>query len=233
MATSRILVWDLPTRLFHWSFAVGLVFCFALAEMTDEHSSWFQAHMVIGIVLGLMLALRVLWGFVGTKYSRFSSLLYSPVAVLRYVQGALTGRDQRSVGHNPGSAYGILAMLALTGAVIGTGLMMSSGGEASEEFHEISSYALIGAVLVHIVGVIWYSLRHRENITLSMFTGTKQGEFVDAISSSRPWSALLFVVILGYTTASLFRDLEPSKGQTRLPVFGTPISLGEGEQDED
>lgn len=233
MAKSRILVWDLPTRLFHWGLVVGLTAAFALAEMSDEHRSSFQAHMIIGIVLGVMLILRFAWGFVGTKYSRFSSCLYRPSAVLRYVQGALTGRDQRSVGHNPGSAYGIIAMLLLTGTVIGTGLMMSNGGEVFEELHEASSYALLAVVLVHIVGVMWYSLRHRENITLSMFTGMKDGEIVDAISSSRAWSALLFIVMIGYVTVSLFRNLEPSKGQTRLPVFGTTISLGESEQDDD
>jgi len=206
MSTSQVLVWDLPTRIFHWLLTAGLVASFAFAEFSGEHSAWFSAHMIIGIVLGLMLVLRVGWGIVGSRYARFGSFLYGPSAVLSYVRGAFTGKEHRSIGHNPGSAYAIFAMLILLGAVVVTGLMMSGGGEAAEELHEISSYALVAVIVAHIVGVVWYSVRQRENLTLSMFTGTKAGEPSDAIPSSRPISAIVFIAVIGYVTVSLFQN---------------------------
>ena len=82
MSKSQVLVWDLPTRIFHWLLTVGLVASFAFAECSGEHSPWFSAHMIIGIVLGLMLVLRVGWGIVGNSYARFGSFLYGPSALL-------------------------------------------------------------------------------------------------------------------------------------------------------
>ena len=93
MSTSRILVWDLPTRLFHWLLTVGLVACFAFAQFSDEHSPWFMIHMILGIVLGLMVVMRVVWGVVGSRYARFGSFLFSPSKVLSYVQGAFTAQE--------------------------------------------------------------------------------------------------------------------------------------------
>ncbi len=230
MPASRILVWDLPTRLFHWLLTVGLVVCFAFAEFSGEHSRWFAAHMLIGIVLGLMVVMRVVWGIAGSRYARFDSFLFSPLKVLSYVQGAFTAQGRQYVGHNPGSSYAIFAMLFLLGTAVVTGLMMSGGGEAAEELHAASSYALVAVVAVHIVGVVWYSVRHRENITLSMITGTKLGEPADAIPSSRPISALVFVALVGFVTASLFLNYDRSKGQTKFPFLNTAIPLGEVER---
>ena len=112
------------------------------------------------------------------------------------------------VGHNPGSSYGIFAMLILLGMAVVTGLMMSGGNEAAEELHAASSYALVAVVAVHLIGVVWYSVRHRENITLSMITGTKAGEPDDAIPSSRPIAALVFVAVVGIVTVGLFQNFD-------------------------
>lgn len=229
MSKSRILVWDLPTRLFHWFVTVGLVACFAFAQLSDEHSSGFMIHMILGIVLGLMVAMRVAWGFVGSRYARFGSFLFSPVKVLSYIRGAFTRQERQYVGHNPGSSYGIFAMLILLGMAVATGLMMSGGNEAAEELHTASSYALLAVVGVHLIGVVWYSVRHRENITLSMITGTKVGESADAIPSSRPLAALVFVAAVGIVTAGLFQNFDRTKGQTKLPFLNTVIPLGEVE----
>lgn len=116
------------------------------------------------------------------------------------------------MGHNPGSSYGIFAMLILLGMAVVTGLMMSGGNEAAEELHAASSYLLLAVVGVHLIGVAWYAVRHRENITLSMITGTKVGESADAIPSSRPIAALLFVAVVGIVTVGLFQNYDRAKG---------------------
>lgn len=229
MSKSRILVWDLPTRLFHWLMTVGLVACFAFVQFSGEHSPWFMAHMILEIVLGLMVGMRVVWGVVGSRYARFDSFLFSPAQVLSYIRGAFTGQERQYVEHNPGSSYGIFAMLILLGTAVVTGVMMSGGNEAAEELHAASSYALVAVVAVHIIGVIWYSVRHQENITLSMITGTKAGEPADAIPSSRPIVALVFVAAVGIVTVGLFHNFDSTKGQTALPFLNMIIPLGEAE----
>jgi cytochrome b len=230
MSNSRILIWDLPTRLFHWLLTVGLVTCFAIAQFSDEDSAWFAVHMIIGIVVGFMVVLRVVWGFVGSKYARFGSFLYSPLRVLNYMRGAFTGAEQRHLGHNPSSSYAIFAMLFLTCMAVFTGLMMSFGLEAGEELHEALSYALAAVVAVHVLGVVWYSARQRENITLSMITGTKAGDPDAAIPSSHPIVGVVFLVAVIVITGGLLKNYDQASGQTKLPFLNTVIPLGEGEE---
>ncbi len=230
---SKILVWDLPTRLFHWLLVVGLIVTYAIAQFAGEHSNLFSVHMIVGIVLGFMVVLRLIWGIVGTKYARLSSFQFGPSALRDYFKAVFAATEQRSIGHNPASSYSSIAMLILVGLTVATGLLMSSGSEAAEELHAASAYALLAVIAVHIVGVVWYTLRHRENITLSMITGTKMGLPADAIRSSRPLAALVFVVAVASLTVSLFRNYEPDKRETKLPILGAMIKLDKADHDRD
>lgn len=229
----NVLVWDLPTRLFHWIFAVGLLATFAAAQFTDEHSELFLSHMIVGIVLGSIVVLRVAWGIVGTRHARFSSFVFGPRAVLDYLRTAITASGGRFVGHNPGSSYSIFAMLFLTGTTVLLGILASNGSELAEETHVISAYTLLAVVTIHILGVVWYSIRHRENITLSMITGKKVGLPSDSIRSSCPIVAVVFIAIVSYLAVSLFRNFDPTTGQTKLPILGTVIQLQKVEQNHD
>lgn len=225
----KVLVWDLPTRLFHIFLAAGFIACLLIAEFADEHSPWFPYHMMLGIVLGVMLFLRVIWGFVGTKYARFNALHLGPVALVRYLLSAFTGSGPRYTGHNPGSSYAIVAMLVLLGFIVTTGLLMTHGVEAAEDLHGIAVYTLLAVAVVHVVGVMWYSIRHRENIAGSIITGFKVGTPEDAISSSRPLVAVAFVAVSAVVAGGLLQNYDPAKRETRVPLAGTVIQLDEGE----
>lgn len=229
---ARILVWDLPTRVFHWLLTLGLLACFGFSLLADEDSSLFSFHMILGIVLGVMLVMRVFWGFVGTTYARFDSFLFSPAAVAQYVKEAVTGSGQRHTGHNPGSSYAIFAMLALVALIVATGLLVPNGSEVAEELHEIASYALLAVIAIHIIGVVVYTARHRKNITMSMIDGTKDGSPSEAIRSSRPLTAWLMVAAVVLLTAGLFRNYDRAGGLTTLPIIGTVIYLGENEAED-
>lgn len=229
MTKQRILVWDLPTRVFHWLLTGGLAACLLFALIADEHSFWFSAHMIVGIVIGVLVVMRIVWGFVGTRYARFASFIHSPVSVLSYFQGAFTGRDERNVGHNPGSSYAIFAMLLLSGLTVVTGMMMSFGIEAGEELHAACAYTLAAVIAVHVVGVVWYSIRHRENITISMITGSKEGEPKDAIASSHLITGLVFLGTVVLLSVGLFQNFEPSKQQTSIPLLEVVVPFGETE----
>jgi cytochrome b len=140
----RILVWDLPTRLFHWLLAGSFVAAFAIANVVDDDSSTFAVHMLLGAVMGLMVVLRVLWGFVGSRYARFGSFAFGPGDVLAYLKGTVSGEGKRYIGHNPGSSVAIWAMLGLTLGLGVSGALMSTN-EALEEVHEVLAYALLAS----------------------------------------------------------------------------------------
>jgi cytochrome b len=227
---SKVLIWDAPTRMFHWLLAAGFFACFGIAQFAGEHSAWFPMHMILGLALGLVALLRVVWGLVGSRYARLSSLLYTPSELAAYLKGALTATSPRYAGHNPGSAYATIAILALILVVVATGLLMSQGIEAAKELHEVATYALTAIVGIHIVGVAWHSWRRHENLTAAMVTGRKEASPADSIASPRPFAAVLFAVLIVVMTGGLLRNYDRNLGQTRVPFLGTAIPLGEVEE---
>ncbi len=230
---ARILVYDLPTRLFHWLLALGFVLALVIGQFADEHGVLFPYHMIIGLVLGMMLILRIVWGFVGTRYARFGSFLFGPGAVIGYFKGILIGGGRRYVGHNPGSSYAIFAVLAITLLIVASGLLMSGGGEVFEEVHSVASYVLLALVAVHLVGIIVHMIRHRENIAASMVTGTKAGEPGNAIGSAKPITAIVFILVTAFWAGGLIRNYNSGTQQTTLPLLGVAVQLGESEHGEE
>lgn len=192
----RILVWDVPTRVFHWL----LVLSFAGAYLTAESERYRDIHVVLGYTLLALLAFRLLWGFFGTRYARFRSFLYKPGEVVAYVSSLLKGKPAHYVGHNPAGSVAIWLLLTL-GILVGvTGVMLFQdiGGEVVEELHEMFSNMMLAVVFIHIAGVVVSSVMHRENLVRSMVTGYKTAGPDDGIRRSHLW---LGVIILALVTA--------------------------------
>jgi len=191
---SRILVWDWPTRLFHWLLAVS----FAGAFLTGESERWRAIHVLLGYtVLGLIL-FRLVWGFAGTRYARFSDFVRGPIVIKRYLVSLLSGRPEHHVGHNPAGAIAIvlLLLLGIASGLSGWMVYEELGGEWLEELHEAISNAMLAVVVIHIIGVAISSRLHKENLALAMVTGRKQGEAQQAISGSRPLVGWLLLAVL-------------------------------------
>lgn len=224
-----VLIWDLPTRLFHWLFSVGFISAAVIALAIGEHSPLFPYHAIIGLTIALMIVLRVVWGIIGTRYARFGSFLFGPRVVFEYMKGTLVGGGKHHIGHNPGSAVAIFAMLALVLGLAVTGFMMGQGNEAIKEVHEILAWATVGVVVVHVLGVAFHTISHRENITASMIHGKKRAAASDAIASAKPIVAVLFLLITGGWAVGLLRNYDPSTQTTTLPLLGTSLQLGENE----
>ena len=93
MKTSRILVWDLPLRVFHWLLAISFVGAFLTAESERVR----DVHVVLGYTVLGLLAFRLLWGFLGTRHARWSSFAYGPGAVLRYLRSLFSRRPSARV----------------------------------------------------------------------------------------------------------------------------------------
>lgn len=226
---SRVLIWDLPTRLFHWLFASGFSIAAVIALLLGDDSPLFPYHSIIGLTLALMVGLRLIWGVLGTRFARFTSFTYGPAAVLAYLTGVARGTGSRHIGHNPASAYAIYAMLGLIIGLAVTGFMMGTGNDSVKDLHEILAYAMLAVVGAHILGVLVHTIRFKENITASMIHGRKSGDPSIAIRSARPLAAAVFLVIIGAWTLSLMARYDPNTQQTTLPMLGTRISLGEAE----
>ena len=226
----RILVWDLPVRLFHWLLASSFLGAFVIANFVDDESSLFALHMLLGGVMAFMIVLRVVWGFVGSRYARFRSFAFGPRALLEYVKGALSGKGERHMGHNPGSAFAVFAMLLLSLGLAVTGVFMSRS-EAFEEIHEVLAWAMIVVVGVHVAGIVWHTLRHKENIALSMIDGHKEGEPAAGIGSSHAVVALAFLGLTGLWAGGLYSGYDGTRSEVTLPLVGATMRLGEGEHD--
>ncbi|HYQ71634.1 MAG TPA: cytochrome b/b6 domain-containing protein [Gammaproteobacteria bacterium] len=184
--TEGIRIWDPLIRVFHWT----LVVAFFSAYLIED--DWLGLHVLIGYtVLGLLL-FRIIWGVIGTRHARFTDFVCSPARTLGYLKDALTCRARRYLGHNPAGSAMILAMIFSLAATTVTGLALYgyaefsgplaglmgdvSGwpGDSLEDVHEFLADFTVMLVLLHIAGVVFSSLLHRENLVRSMFTGIKQ-----------------------------------------------------------
>jgi cytochrome b len=191
--TTSIRVWDAPTRVFHWL----LVFCFAGAYLTAESERWSLVHVTLGYTLGGLIAFRLLWGMVGTRYARFSSFVQGPTAVLTYAKSMAAGTPKHFVGHNPAGAVAIVLLLVAGIAIVATGYATYNeiGGEWLSEVHEAAANTMLVLVGVHIAGVVVASWLHKENLAHAMVSGFKQGKAADGIR--RVWASVAVLLLAG------------------------------------
>jgi cytochrome b len=194
MRSSRILVWDLPTRLFHWLAAAS----FAGAWLTAESERWRNLHALFGYTLLALVGFRIVWGIVGTRHARFASFAYGPRDLLAYLRSMLRLQPPHYAGHNPAGAWAIYALLAIACMTIVTGIatLNDAGGHWLEDLHEGAATAMLAVVLVHIAGVLVGSVLDRENLPRAMITGFKAGERDEAIGTRRPIAAAMLVVLV-------------------------------------
>lgn len=180
MNAQKILVWDLPTRVFHWLLAGN----FAIAYLTAEEASWQNVHFTAGYTVLGLIAFRLVWGLVCSRYARFSQFAYRPGQILDYVKNM---KERHFLGHNPAGSIAVVALLGL-GIVAGvTGvILLLSGSEWLEEPHELAANLMLALVCLHVAGVVISSKLHGENLSRAMVTGQKQGESQDAIPGASP-----------------------------------------------
>jgi len=182
---ATVLVWDPLVRIFHWALASF----FFIAWLTGEE--WGYLHEWSGYTVAALVAFRIVWGLIGTPYARFRSFIFAPGKVLEYLRGLADGSAAKLhyLGHNPAGGAMAIALLLCSAGLAVTGMALA-GGEGHgplaatalasldehqlEEIHEaFANFALL-LVVAHVLGVAASSLRHRENLVLSMFTGRKR-----------------------------------------------------------
>lgn len=169
--TGRIQVWDIFVRLFHWSLVILFV---ANAFFTDPEKI---NHIWVGYTIAGLVALRVIWGFIGTRHARFSDFLPSPVGAFRQLGDMLSGRRTAHAGHSPLGALMIYNLLLTIAGISITGYMMTTltyfGEEWLEEAHELLVTWAEISIVAHIAAVFFESVRLRVNLIKSMVLGYK------------------------------------------------------------
>lgn len=196
-ASPRVLVWDVPLRLFHWL----MVACFGGAYLTAESSFWRPVHTTLGYTMAGLVMFRLLWGLVGTRYARFSQFVRGPRAALAYLNSLRRGQPLHYTGHNPLGALAVIALLGLTLIVALTGWATLSDwdGKWSEELHEGLANAMLGLVVLHVVAVFISSRLHHEHLIAAMLHGMKEGLPGEGIPHHRRVVALLLLAaVLGF-----------------------------------
>lgn len=179
-----VRVWDLPTRIFHWALVVCVIGLVITGKIGGGTIDW---HARLGYAVLTLLLFRVVWGFVGGRWSRFASFIYSPRSVIQYLKGR--AHPDHLVGHNPLGAGSVFAMLLLLAAQISSGLISddeisftgplnkwvsSSNGLLATWYHkEVGQFLLLGLVALHVAAIIFYLRKKRENLIHPMVVGDK------------------------------------------------------------
>lgn len=225
----RKLVYDLPTRLFHWLFAFLFLMAFFIGKTIDHESTTFIYHMLAGLSLGFIVFLRLIWGFAGTKHSKFSGFDLNIKNLFAYLQGILKNSKKKWAGHNPASSWAGIIMILLTIALVTTGILMTSGDrDAFEDIHEIFANTFIIVVIMHIAGILLHTVRHKEMIGLSMIDGKKeQVSEQDTINSANYQVGILFVAL--FIAFNFYIKNHLNLENKTLKLFGTTLQLGEAE----
>jgi len=205
------LVWDLPVRITHWLLVAGVAGCWATHYAGVE---WFQWHRWLGYAVLVLVAFRIVWGFVGTRHARFTNFLRGPRAIVDYLRSG-----PETAGHNPLGALGVVAMLGLLASQAATGLfandeIMNAGpfygwippalSNRLTSLHRANSDWLLVLIALHVFAVGWYVFVRRRALVRAMLTGSKDEGVVpvaEAITGSRLPLALAIGTLLAGTLA--------------------------------
>ncbi len=181
--TERVRIWDLPTRLFHWTLAALIAFSLVSVKLG---SAWLEWHMRAGYAILALVLFRILWGFAGSRYALFATFVRGPATVLGY----LRGRIRHAGGHNPLGALSVLVLLAALAVQATTGLFSNDGNftegplaklvEAEtvdffSSIHRYGEWVIYGLVVLHIAAVVYYAAFRSEPLLATMVTGDRHG----------------------------------------------------------
>ncbi|MBE0485788.1 cytochrome b/b6 domain-containing protein [Marinobacter sp.] len=199
---TTIRLWDLPVRVFHWLLVLAVIGSMVTIKVGG---SWMAWHERFGLVIIGLLSFRIIWGFLGSSYARFSQFVRGPGAVVAYLKGHWQG-----VGHNPLGALSVLALIGLFGFQAVSGLfandeiafygplypLVSSGLSGTlSGWHRQTEWYLYGLVALHVAAVLFHTWVKKDNLLKPMVTGNKKVESGQA-KDAEGGGALAFVVSL-------------------------------------
>jgi len=217
-ASRRVLVWDLPTRLSHWLLVALVIISFVTGKIGGNAMRY---HEWSGFTILALLLFRLIWGFVGSRESRFVTFVRGPSAVARYATTLLRGDSTSFLGHNPLGGWSIIAMLLALLAQAATGLFANDDiitegplfdwvSKATSDWltrvHKLNQEVIIALVSIHVLAVLFYLFHKRENLVKPMITGVKEWHGTGPPpATGRNWMAALIVGLAGLAVYLLVR----------------------------
>ncbi len=183
-ASRTVLVWDLPTRLFHL-----LTVVLVLAAYVTERLNWMDWHVRAGTALLALLLFRLIWGVLGSDTARFAGFLTAPRAAVRHLAHVFHREPDTQIGHNPAGGWMVLLLLALllsevlTGIISNndvadegplTGLMPPWLANGIDDLHALLWDALLAAIALHLAAIALYAVAKGHHLLRPMLTGRKQ-----------------------------------------------------------
>jgi cytochrome b len=208
-------VWDLPTRIFHWALAFCVISLFVSGLRGGDAMNW---HFRFGYCVLTLLLFRIVWGFVGGTWSRFSSFFYAPKHVLRYAKGQR--EPMHEVGHNPLGGLSVLAMLVFLLMQVATGLIsdddIAAAGpltkfvanatvQLASSYHiKIGKVILLILVVTHVLAILFYLIKKRENLITPMLHGDKVLPNNVLATRDSGWSRLMALLILAICAIAVY-----------------------------
>lgn len=179
MPVGDVPVWDVPVRLIHWAQVCTVAAAWITSGMTGV------AHEYIGYGAGVLVLLRLAWSGIGNRYASFAQFLKSPSATLAYLRLVIKSKAPRYMGHNPLGGWMAVALLFCVGLLVLTGWAMGTdmlwGYAWPVRVHVAIAWAMVGLIVLHVLGVVYTSWQHRENLARSMISGKKAGPEVGDI----------------------------------------------------
>ena len=211
-ASHRIRVWDLPTRIFHWTLAGLAVFSFTTGKVGG---TWMDWHLKSGYAILALVLFRLAWGVLGGHTARFARFVRGPVAFATYARDLLARRPPTVVGHNPMGGWMVVLMLILLAAQASSGLFaddeIATQGPLAVKvsnalvskmtsFHYYNGWTLAAAVGLHVIAIAAYWLALNDNLVRPMWSGWREVEpgTVEPAQGAAWLAALLLAIAAGF-----------------------------------
>jgi len=206
-----VLVWDVPTRLFHWLAVVLVAAAYATSKL-----NWMDWHVRIGETLLALVLFRLLWGFFGSETSRFHSFLKAPAAAWRHLRQVFHREADLQVGHNSAGGWMVVLRLALLLGETLSGLYINNDiaddgpltqwvpaaiANAITALHTILWDALLAAVALHVLAIVVYAVAKGHNLLRPMVTGRKR--LPERVRAPRQASVMLVLLLVVISAAAV------------------------------
>ena len=206
-----VLVWDFPTRLFHWLLVALVTASFTSGKIGGNAM---QYHEWCGEAILSLLIFRLVWGFIGSTPSLFRTFLAGPATVVRYALTLFRREPDHHLSHNPLGGWSVVAMLLVLFIQAGTGLFANDDiategplykwvskavSDRLTSIHHLNHDVIIALVAVHVAAVLFHLIYKKENLITPMITGIKswKGSQSEKMIHKPLWLAALVSVISG------------------------------------
>jgi len=239
VSNKKTYIWSLPIRFSHWLLAI----CFATAYIIGDEDNFKNYHIAFGLVVGVLIIFRIIYGFTNSKYSRFKDFPVSPKSIINFLKNFFYFINVYA-GHNPLAAIVMLSIfiVGLISCISGY-LCYTTVNENAEEIHEIAVNIFLALVVFHLLGIIGDKITHGKTGTLkSIFTGYKNIETEPTTTSTfqKVFSVfwlLIPIITFIYALNSSFFSNSNEKNNTeefeKNDSYNTEIEDNDDDEDDD